>query len=150
MRTVSFQAGDTILSEGEDGDTAYLINSGSVEVIVGKGDRARSVATLGAGEVFGEIGLIDAGPRSASVKAVTDTECVVTTYDELTGSFREHPERAFAFMKTLAGRLRHMNELVQTMQPEKRRLRDVFNEWREVYEDSRAAERKVEKMLHMV
>jgi hypothetical protein len=43
-----------------------------------------------------------------------------------------------------------MNELVQSMQPGKPRLRDVFNEWREMYEDAREAGRKAEKMLHMV
>jgi exonuclease VII small subunit len=75
---------------------------------------------------------------------------VVTTYDELVGSFHEHPERALEFMKMFARRLRHMNELVQSMQPGKPRLRDVFNEWREMYEDAREAGRKAEKMLHMV
>jgi CRP-like cAMP-binding protein len=150
MRTATFRAGDTILSEGEVGDTAYLINSGSVEVIVGKGNKARNVGTLEAGEVFGEMSLIDPGPRSATVRALSDTECVVTTYDELTDTFKEYPERAFEFMKTLAGRLRHMNQLVTTMQPGKRRLRDIFNDWADLYEDSRTATDKVEKMLHMV
>jgi len=151
MHTVSYQAGETILSQGEDGDTAFLINSGSVEVIVGEGAKARNVGTLGAGEIFGEMGLIDPGPRSATVKAVTDTECIETTYDELTSSFQEHPERAFEFMKTLAGRLRHMNELVQTLQPgRKRRLRDIFNDWQETFEDSKALAHKSERMLHMV
>jgi len=151
MRNVSFKAGETILSQGEAGDTAYLIDRGSVEVIVGAGDTARNVGILKAGEVFGEISLIDPGPRSATVRAVTDTECIETTYDELTGSFHEHPERAFEFMKTLAGRLRHMNELIQSMQPgKKRRLRDIFNDWQETFEDSKALALKSEKMLHMV
>jgi CRP-like cAMP-binding protein len=147
MRTVSFQAGDVILSEGEAGDTAYLINSGSVEVIVGKGNKARSVGELGAGEVFGEIGLIDPGPRSATVKALADTECVVTSYDELMVSFQEHPERALEFMKTFARRLRHMNEMVAALVPGKRGLRDVFNNWLDGQTPDRG---KVEKMLNMV
>ena len=151
MRAVNFHAGDTILVEGEVGDDAFLINNGSVEVIVGQADKARSVGTLGAGEVFGEMSLIDPGPRSATVKAVAETECVQTTYDELTNSLQEHPERAFEFMKTLAGRLRQMNELIQTLQPgKKRRLRDIFNDWQETYEDSKALAQKSEKMLHMV
>lgn len=150
MQTVRYSAGDTILSEGETGDHAFLINSGSVEVIVGEGDKARTVGTLGAGEVFGEMSLIDPGPRSATVKAVSDTECLKTTYDELSRSFREDPERAFAFMRTLVGRLRHMNELVQSLQPGKRRLRDIFNDWAETYDDAKVLAHKSEKMLHMV
>jgi len=117
MRTLNFRAGDTIISEGETGGTAYLINSGSVKVTVGEGASARTVAELGAGEVFGEMSLIDPAPRSASVQALTDSECVATTYDELMGSLQDHPEWALKFMKTFVRRLRHMNELVTKMQP---------------------------------
>ena len=89
MQTVKFRAGDTIISEGEDGNTAFLIISGSVEVSIGQAPKAKTVGTLGAGDVFGEMSLIEPGPRSATVKAVTDTECVVTTYDEFIPSDAE-------------------------------------------------------------
>src|SRR6187551_3443895 len=72
MQTVKLRAGDTIISEGDDGNTAFLIVSGSVQVSVGKEPKAKLVATLTAGDVFGEMSLIEAGPRSATVKAVTD------------------------------------------------------------------------------
>ena len=91
MQTVKFNAGDTILSEGEDGDTAFLIVSGSVEVSVGEGARAKTVGTLIAGDVFGEMSLIEPGPRSATVKAVTDTECLV---DHLRRVHRVGPDRS--------------------------------------------------------
>ena len=74
MHSVSFRAGDVILAEGTAGDTAYLIVSGSVEVTVGKGARARQLGTLGAGDVFGEMSLIEPGPRSATVRAATDAD----------------------------------------------------------------------------
>ncbi len=117
MQTVKFNAGDTILSEGEDGDTAFLIISGSVEVSIGEGAKAKSVGTLDAGEVFGEMSLIEPGPRSATVKAVTDTECFVTTYDEFIASAQANPERALELMKTLVRRLRQMNERIARMDP---------------------------------
>ena len=66
----------------------------------------RRVGTLGAGDVFGEMSLIEPGPRSATVKAVTDTECLVTTYDEFIASSQADPKRAVEFMKTLVRRLR--------------------------------------------
>ena len=106
MQTVKFNAGDTILSEGEAGDTAFLIVAGSVEVSIGEGAKAKSVGTLDAGDVFGEMSLIEPGPRSATVRAVTDTECLVTTYDEFIASSQADPERAVEFMKTLVRRLR--------------------------------------------
>jgi alkyl hydroperoxide reductase subunit AhpC/uncharacterized protein (DUF924 family) len=106
MQTVKFNAGDRILSEGEDGNTAFLIIAGSVEVSVGEGAKAKSVGTLDAGAVFGEMSLIEPGPRSATVKAVTDTECFVTNYDEVIASATANPERALEFMKTLVRRMR--------------------------------------------
>ena len=117
MQTVKFNAGDTILSEGEDGDTAFLIIAGSVEVSIGQGSNAKSVGTLNAGEVFGEMSLIDPGPRSATVKAASNTECFVTTYDEFIASAQANPERAVELMKTLVRRLRHMNERMARMDP---------------------------------
>ena len=135
MRTVNFRSGDTIISEGEAGGTAFLIKAGSVKVTVGEGAKARTVAELGAGEVFGEMSLLDPGPRSATVKALSDTECVVTTYDELMGSLHEHPDWALEFMKTFVRRLRHMNELVTTMQP----ARYSEAEYRKCVEEAMAA-----------
>jgi CRP/FNR family cyclic AMP-dependent transcriptional regulator len=46
MRTVKFKAGDTILKEGEQGDTAFLIVDGSVEITVGEGAKAKNVGVL--------------------------------------------------------------------------------------------------------
>lgn len=117
MQTAKFSAGNTILSEGEVGDTAFLIIAGSVEVSLGHGAKAKRVATLGAGDVFGEMSLIEPGPRSATVKALTDTECFVTTYDEFVTTAQVNPERAVEFMKTLVRRLRQMNERLAGMDP---------------------------------
>jgi len=112
MQTVKLRAGDTIISEGEDGNTAFLIVSGSVEVSVGKEAKAKTVATLTAGDVFGEMSLIEAGPRSATVKALTDAECVATTYDEFIPLMQNDPHRAITFMGSLVRKLREMNNLL--------------------------------------
>ena len=101
METVKFDAGDTILTEGEAGNTAFLITAGSVEVSVGEGARAKNVGTLEAGDVFGEMSLIDPGPRSATVKALSPTECLVTTYHDFITTAQANPERSVEFMKTL-------------------------------------------------
>ena len=117
MQTVKFKAGDTILSEGDLGETAFLIVAGSVEVSIGEGAKAKSVGTLDAGEVFGEMSLIEPGPRSATVKAATDAECFVTTYDEFIASAQADPERANAVTKSLVRKLRRMNERFVGMDP---------------------------------
>jgi len=129
MRTVNFKAGDTILSEGEDGDTAFLIVNGSVEVLIGSGKDAKAVGSLSAGEVFGEMSLIEPGPRAATVKAVGDTECIQTSYEEFITGLQDNPEAALEFMKTMVRRLRHMNAMMATMDPKKRTMREIFHDW---------------------
>src|ERR1700756_1512067 len=101
MQTLDFKAGETILTEGESGDTAFLIISGSVEVSVNTGADVKTLGTLVDGDVFGEMSLIDPGPRSATIKAVTPTRCLVTAYDEFIASSQDNPQRALEFMKTL-------------------------------------------------
>jgi CRP/FNR family cyclic AMP-dependent transcriptional regulator len=121
MQSVAFKAGETIIREGDDGDTAFFIVSGEVEVLVGAG--GRRVGTLGMGEVFGEMSLIEPGPRSATIVAQTDVACLATTYEEFVASLEDSPERAVAFMKTLVRRLRQMNELMEKVDPNRRGLR---------------------------
>ena len=143
MQKILFKAGDTILTEGEEGNSAFLITTGSVEVIVGEGKKAKVVATLGEGAIFGEMSLLEPGPRSATVKAVTDTECSVTSYDDFMASVQDDPEQAIKFMKTLVLRLRQMNEVMGKMDPQRRRMRDVFRDWQKANEaaEAEAAER---------
>lgn len=147
MKSIKFKPGDTILNEGEDGDSAFLIVDGSVEVSVGAGGQAKTVGRLSAGEVFGEMSLIEPGPRSATVKAVTDTECIVTNYDEFITSLQDNPERAVEFMKTLVRRLRHMNERVASMNPAKRGLRALFQDVEDSLDPKNVDERRVDLLF---
>ncbi len=130
MQSVSFKAGEAIIREGDEGDTAFFIVSGSVEVLVGAG--GRRVGTLGMGEVFGEMSLIEPGPRSATVVAQTDVECLETSYEEFTASIEDYPQRAVAFMKTLVRRLRQMNELMEKIDPNRRGLQGFVREYQKV------------------
>ena len=128
MQTVAFKAGDTIISEGDEGDTAFFIVAGTVEVLIGKG--AKPVGSLTTGEVFGEMSLIEPGPRSATVKAVDDVECLAATYAEFIEAIELQPERAVGFMKTLVRRLRQMNELLECAGPDRRGFRELIQDCR--------------------
>ncbi len=146
MQNVKFSAGETILSEGEEGNTAFLIIEGSVEVIVGTGAKAKRVGALDAGDVFGEMSLLEPAPRSATIVALSDTECIVTSYDEFIASMQDNPERAVEFMKTLVRRLRYMNELMASIGPQKRRFYDVIKDWQNSIEEADSDEKSEIKL----
>jgi len=62
-----FKAGETVFAEGSSADKAYIIESGYVEIFVGAGEDSLQLSVLGPGDIFGEMGIIDASPRSASI-----------------------------------------------------------------------------------
>jgi CRP-like cAMP-binding protein len=126
MQNVAFKAGETIIRAGDEGDTAFFIVSGSVDVVVGQGDRASAVGRLETGEVFGEMCLIDPGPRSATIVAASDTECLAASYQDFIRAIEENPERAVGFMKTLVRRLRKMNALLESVSPDHRGIRAML------------------------
>ena len=136
MRNVTFKAGDRIIAEGDNGDTAFFIVSGSVEVSIGRGASARTVGTLETGEVFGEMSLIEPGPRSATVTAATDTECLAASYEEFIAAIEENPTRAVGFMKTLVRRLRLMNDLIERGNPRRGGFRALFLDYQKSAGDS--------------
>lgn len=82
--TKKFSAGEIIFTEGEIGQCAYLIDQGRVEIFVDKKEERTPLARLGAGEIFGEMAIIDGGPRSASAMAMEDSELTVVSKEQLT------------------------------------------------------------------
>ena len=101
-----FAAGDVIFAKGDKGDTMYVVRNGEVAI-----ERdGRVMETLGGGGIFGEMALINGSPRSATVRAKTD--CEVAPINEKTFLFLVHetPFFAIAVMRTLADRLRRMDE----------------------------------------
>jgi CRP/FNR family transcriptional regulator, cyclic AMP receptor protein len=78
-KEVSFSPGRTIVTEGEDGVGFHLILEGKAKVVVG----GRKRSTMGPGQWFGELSLIDRGPRTATVTAETP----VTTFSLLSWQF---------------------------------------------------------------
>ena len=64
-RPRTHRAGTWIFREGDHGESAYLVTRGRVRISTRRGGAERTLAEIGAGDVFGEVALIDAGPRSA-------------------------------------------------------------------------------------
>jgi CRP-like cAMP-binding protein len=126
MHHVQFEPGEVIIREGDEGNAAFFIVSGAVEIIVGQGAKAKIVGALNQGEVFGEMCLIEPGPRSATVRATQDTLCLATSYEEFIVAIEQDPASAIQFMKTLVRRLRQMNDLIASLEPRRRGLREIL------------------------
>ncbi len=101
----SYKAGDTIFKVGDPGTEFFVVKSGSVAVHLGN----RTLQVLGDGEIFGEMALIDAEPRSATV--IAETDCTVVPVGEKQFLFMtsEAPYFALSLMRVLVGRLRAAN-----------------------------------------
>jgi CRP/FNR family cyclic AMP-dependent transcriptional regulator len=102
MKERVFREGSTVVSEGETGAGFFVIAEGNSTVSVGGDIRT----TLGPGDHFGEIALIDDGVRSASITAATDLRCYGLTPWEFRPFIEEHPRVAWVLLQTLARRLR--------------------------------------------
>ncbi len=105
-----FAAGETLMTEGEVGNEAYLILSGKVQVVKGTGEGAVVLSTLGPGDIVGEMSLIAQAPRSAGVKALEETEAAVLTQHLLTQNLKKLPPYMEKIVATLTDRLRIANE----------------------------------------
>jgi CRP-like cAMP-binding protein len=102
MAERTFPEGTEIATEGKSGVGFFVIEEGNATVSLG----GNVVRTLGPGEYFGEIALIDTGPRSATVTAATDLRCRGMTAWEFRPFVQEHPEVAWVLLETLVARLR--------------------------------------------
>ena len=102
----AYAAGQVVFQQGEDGDAMYGVRDGEVAIVIGDVE----VEVVGPGGFFGEMALIDHGPRSAS--AVAKTAAHLVTIDERRFQFmvQQTPFFSLDVMRVLAKRLRHMNE----------------------------------------
>ncbi len=78
-----YQTGEVIFYEGDHGDCAYIIESGRVEIFVTSDAERVSLNTLGVGEIFGEMSVIDGSPRSASAVAIEPCELVIVSSEAI-------------------------------------------------------------------
>jgi CRP/FNR family transcriptional regulator/CRP/FNR family cyclic AMP-dependent transcriptional regulator len=105
--TQYMKKGQVILKEGSRSDFAFIIVDGQVEVSRKRKDgNVEVVDILGQNDIFGEIGMIDGGPRSATVTALENSKVTMISLEDLNAMTRKDPKAWFPIMKALSSRLR--------------------------------------------
>jgi len=103
----SFPKNSIVITEGDNSNSLYLILSGEVKVFVSDEDgKTNTVNRLGAGDYFGELSLIDAEPRSASVATLTTCKMSIVSRAFLFDYIESNPRVAIALLQGMARRLR--------------------------------------------
>ena len=98
---VDIPAGKVLTEKGQSGGDFFVILEGSAEV-----DAAQGKRTLGPGEFFGEIALLDNGPRTATVKATTPMRCLVLGHSQFRDVLHQNGEIAVKILRAVTERLR--------------------------------------------
>jgi CRP-like cAMP-binding protein len=99
--------GEIIVPQGRDGYGFFIIASGKAEAVRERVDGSKTVVnTFGPGDFFGELALLDNGPRTASVIATEPTECLILPRENFLGVLKRDGEMAVDIMVELAKRFR--------------------------------------------
>ena len=97
-----FEAGETVIRQGEGGGDAFVILGGFARVV----RDGRDVTRLGAGQFFGEVAMLDGRPRTADVIAETGLRCIALSRDTVKRALSAEPDLAWRVLEVLAGRIR--------------------------------------------
>lgn len=105
----SVRAGEYIVRQGDEAADMFVVRSGRVEISRRNGAATVVLTTLGQGDFFGEMSLLESLPREADAVALTDTTLLVITQGGLLMRLRRDPTFALEMLHALSGRLRSMN-----------------------------------------
>lgn len=118
MKTLYFNPGDVVFKAGSPSDCAYLIEAGTFEVFClnGQGDK-QVIGVLDQDDIFGEMGLIDGQPRSATVKALSKSKVTVLTQECFNSLEDLNPQALMPLLKVLTARVREAFRLANLQNP---------------------------------
>ena len=108
-------AGQVLFQAGEPGDALYIVRSGEIELYIKDTTGQKIVLNVVMrGEMFGELSLLDSGPRSATATALTETELLVLDRDDLLLLFQKKPDAALHMLAAMSGMTRKADQLLRT------------------------------------
>jgi len=114
-KEITFNSGDIITQQGETGEDLFIVLEGFVEVLHSSAapeQSPRTIVHLGKGQIFGEMALVDHGPRSATVRAAFDpTKVLIIHCDDFEKECEENHHLGYVVMRNIAAdlsfKLRH-------------------------------------------
>jgi CRP-like cAMP-binding protein len=110
-----YAPGEHIFKEGDHGEEMFIIHSGSVRITKSTDEGEKTLVTLGTGDFFGEMAVIDKGPRSASAVANEETICIVLNEELFEQQMQRNAKIVKKILKNMSSRLRAMNEQLQNL-----------------------------------
>jgi CRP/FNR family cyclic AMP-dependent transcriptional regulator len=115
MEDQHFAKGETIFSAGDAGDSVYIVRSGKVQVFIENYEGHKIILRENdKGDVFGDISLLDGGPRTATAVAVEESDVLTLDRDNLLALVTKHPHAGLDLLTVMGQRLRATNELLRT------------------------------------
>jgi CRP/FNR family transcriptional regulator, cyclic AMP receptor protein len=107
--------GQTLFQAGDPGDSLFIVQSGEIELFIKDTAGQKIVlATPSNGDMFGELAMLDSGPRTATAVAIKDSDVLVLDRDDLVLLFQRKPEAALHMLAALSGLTRKADELLRT------------------------------------
>lgn len=115
----SYSPGDVIMKQGEDGTDICVILSGKADITVDKDGNSQFIASIGKGDIFGEMVLINETKRTANITCTENCAVLVMSFDNFYKFFSKNPS-VFALMvlnvtRLITKRLKHSNHVIQEL-----------------------------------
>jgi CRP-like cAMP-binding protein len=102
---LTYREGERLFEKGDEGDAAYVILEGEIDVLAPANGGEQAVARLGKGEIFGELAVICDQPRSTAIAARTDLEVLRLDRNVVLNLIREFPDISVELVRILGKRL---------------------------------------------
>ncbi len=117
MKTLYFESGEVVFEAGSPSDSAYLVEEGKFEVSRISNGRKHVIGILKVKDIFGEMGIIDNQPRSATVTAMEKSKVSLITQECFHSMEMTNPEALMPLLRVLSARIRDSFKLLNPQNP---------------------------------
>lgn len=112
---LAIPSGHTLFQAGDPGDSLFIVREGAIELFIKDTAGQKIVLTVAEdGDMFGELAMLDTGPRTATAVALRESEVLVLDREDLVMLFQRKPEAALHMLASLSGLTRKADELLRT------------------------------------